>query len=164
VQLHVRNYQYIVESICEEFMGKIVVSSNQGYQTAIQIRQHTVIADELIQDGGTDSGPTPMELLLGSAGACIAVTTRAYAQRKGWPLENITVELDMDRIKREDYPAYGGNAPFIHEIRETIQFEGPLTEEQKIRLLKVASKCPVHLTLENPVFFVEAEINEMDAR
>ncbi len=138
-------------------MGHIVIRSDRGYQTAIQIRQHTLIADELIQDGGTDLGPTPMEMLLSTAGACVAVTTRAYAQRKGWPLEGISVTLDMERIKREDYPAYTGDAPFIHEIREAITFEGPLTEEQKERLKQIAKKCPVHLTLQNPVFFVEKD-------
>ena len=86
-------------------MGKIVVRSEQGYRTAINIRQHTIIADELVQDGGTDTGPTPMEILLGTAGACIAVTTRAYAQRHKWPLETVSVELDMERFKREDYPS-----------------------------------------------------------
>lgn len=138
-------------------MTKVAVECAQGYRTAMKIRQHVVIADELIQDGGTDSGPTPMEILLGTAGACIAVTTRAYAQRKNWPLESVSVELDMERIKREDYPNYKGDAPFIHEIREHIVFNGPLTDEQKARLLKVAEKCPVHLTLANPVFFVEAD-------
>ncbi len=141
-------------------MTPIVVRSEQGYRTAINIRQHTVIADELVQDGGTDTGPTPMEMLLGTAGACIAVTTRAYAQRKNWPLENVTVTLEMERIKREDYPAYTGEAPFVHEIRERIHFEGPLSEEQKERLLAVAGKCPVHLTLANPVFFVKEMVGD----
>jgi|SRR5579871_4681499 len=136
-------------------MTAIIVHSEQGYRTAIQIRQHTVIADELIQDGGTDTGPTPMEILLGTVGACVAVTTRAYAQRKNWPLENVTIELSMDRHRGEDYPAYTGPAAFVNEIRERIQFEGPLTEEQRQRLMTIAGKCPVHLTLENPVFFVE---------
>jgi uncharacterized OsmC-like protein len=136
-------------------MSPITVRIEQGYRTAIHIRNHTVIADELIQDGGTDTGPTPMEILLGTVGACIAVTTQAYAQRKAWPLEGVSVELEMERIRREDYPAYSGDAAFVHEIRETIHFEGSLTEAQRTRLLAVAGKCPVHLTLENPVFFVE---------
>ncbi|MEP7284818.1 MAG: OsmC family protein [Chloroflexota bacterium] len=139
-------------------MSKIMVHSEQGYRTAINIRQHTIIADELVQDGGTDTGPTPMELLLGTAGACIAVTTKAYAQRKNWPMEGISVELEMERIRQEDYPAYTGDAAFVHEIREKITFEGPLTEDQKARLLSIASKCPVHLTLENPVFFVKTTV------
>jgi uncharacterized OsmC-like protein len=138
-------------------MGKILVHSERGYRTDIHIRQHTIIADEPIQAGGTDSGPTPMEMLLGTAGACIAVTTRAYAQRKGWPLEDVFVELEMERFKAEDYPSYSGDALYVHEIRETIKFEGPLTEEQKQRLLVIAGKCPVHLTLENPVFFAHTK-------
>jgi putative redox protein len=136
-------------------MTKINVRSEAGYRTAINIRQHTIIADEPIQDGGSDTGATPMEILLGTAGACIAVTTRAYAQRHGWPLETVSVELEMKRIKREEYPAYSGDAPFIHEIQEHITLEGDLTEEQRERLLAVARKCPVHQTLENPVFFAE---------
>lgn len=134
-------------------MAPITVQTEQGYRTAIRIREHTVMADELIQDGGTDTAPTPMEILLGTVGACVAVTTQAYAQRKGWPLEGVSVELEMDRIKREDYPAYIGEASYVHEIREKIEFEGPLTEEQRARLLTIAGKCPVHLTLEQPVFF-----------
>ncbi|MFN8531510.1 MAG: OsmC family protein [Anaerolineae bacterium] len=138
-------------------MTRIHVRNEQGYQTEIKIRQHTVLADELISDGGTDIAPTPMEILLGTAGACIAVTTKAYAQRKGWPLEGVSVDLDMERIARENYPAYTGDAPFVHEIREHITFEGPLSDEQKARLMTIAAKCPVHLTLQNPVFFVELE-------
>ena len=136
-------------------MSPITVRLDKGYETAIHIRHHNVIADELIQDGGTDVGPTPMEILLGTVGACVAVTTQAYAKRKNWPLEGVSVELDMERINSMDYPAYEGNAPFIHEIREAIHFDGPLTDDQRARLMSIASKCPVHLTLENPVFFVE---------
>ncbi len=142
-------------------MSPITVRTEQGYRTAIHIRQHTVIADELIQDGGTDTGPTPMEILLGTVGACVAVTTQAYAQRKGWPLEGVSVDLEMERIKREDYPAYTGEAAFIHEIREHIEFEGPLSEEQRVRLMTIAGKCPVHLTLENPVFFMQQPAEEI---
>jgi uncharacterized OsmC-like protein len=142
-------------------LSPITVCTEQGYRTAIHIRQHTVIADELIQDGGTDNGPTPMEILLGTVGACVAVTTQAYAQRKGWPLEGVSVELEMERIMRQDYLAYTGEAAFIHEIREHIEFEGPLTEEQRVRLMTIAGKCPVHLTLENPVFFTQQPAEEV---
>lgn len=80
-------------------MSSITIHTEQGYRTAIQIRNHTLFADELIQDGGTDTAPTPMEIMLGTVGACIAVTTKAYAQRKGWQLERVSVDLDMKRIK-----------------------------------------------------------------
>lgn len=138
-------------------MANVSVRTENGYRTAINVRNHTVFADEPLQDGGTDTGPTPMEMLLGTAGACIAVTTLVYAQRKGWALENVAVDLQMERIKREDYPSYTGEAAFVHEIRENIRFDGDLTDEQRERLMMVAGKCPVHLTLENPVFFVKQQ-------
>jgi putative redox protein len=140
-------------------MAPILVRSEQGYRTAIHIRNHTVITDEPLHDGGTDSGPTPMELAIGTAGACIAVTARAYALRKGWPLEGVTVELEAERFKREDYPAYTGDAPYVNEIRERIEFHGQLTDEQKARLMTIAARCPVHLLLEYPVFFVDEMVS-----
>lgn len=140
-------------------MAPIIVRSEHNYRTAVHIRNHTIIADEPIQDGGTDEGPTPMEILTGMIGACIAVTTRAYAQRKQFPLEGISVEVELERFKSEDYPNYTGEAPYINEVRERIHFEGPLTEEQRERLMVIAGKCPIHVVLENPVFFVKEQID-----
>jgi putative redox protein len=96
-----------------------------------------------------------MEMLVGAIGGCIAVTTRAFAQRKRWGLEGISVEVEMERFKREDYPAYTGDAPYVYEVRERINFEGMLTQEQKDQLKTIAGKCPVHRVLESPVFFVK---------
>ena len=132
----------------------IVVRCEQDYRTEIRIRDHTIVADELVDDGGTDEGPTPLEIFTGTVGACVAVTTRAYAQRKNWALESITVEIELQRYKGAEYPFYDGGAPYVHEVRERICFEGALTDEQKARLLAIAAKCPVHAVLDNPVFFV----------
>ncbi|MHB8627250.1 MAG: OsmC family protein [Aggregatilineales bacterium] len=142
-------------------MATVVVRSEQGYRTAIHTRNHVIFADEPIHDGGTDTAPTPMEMLLGSLGSCIVITTQMFALRKNWPLEGVSVELEMVRIRSEDYPSYTGDAAFVHEIRSQIHFEGPLTEEQRARLMTVSGKCPVHLTLANPVFFVEKLVEQL---
>jgi len=142
-------------------MSSITVELHEGYRTVISIRDHVVIADEPVQDGGSDSGPTPMEIMLSTAGACVAVMTKAYAQRKNWPLEGVYVELGMERIRREDYPAYSGEAAFVHEIRENIRFDGPLSDDQKARLLVIAGKCPVHVLLSNPVFFAQQLVDSV---
>lgn len=134
-------------------MSPIVVRSERGYRTAIEIGHHTVFADEKISDGGTDTAPTPLEIFLGTLGACIAVTVRAYAQRKNWALDDVVVELAMQRFKGNDYPDHEGDAPFVHEIVEKVEFKGALSEEQITRLHEIASKCPVRRVLENPVYF-----------
>ena len=128
-------------------MGKIFVHSERGYRTDIHIRQHTIIADEPIQAGGTDSGPTPMEMLLGTAGACIAVTTRAYAQRKGWPLEEVEVRLSHRRDYTRDCEDCDTQPVQVDWIDRRITLKGQLDQAQRARLLQIAEKCPVHRTL-----------------
>ncbi len=101
-----------------------------GYQTSMTARAHSFTADEPVEVGGTDTAPTPVELLLGSLASCTAVTLRMYAQRKGWPLEGVEVHVE--------YTARPTPA-FVKHI--TVQ--GPLDEAQKARLLEIAEACPV---------------------
>lgn len=136
-------------------MPPITIQCERDYRTTINIRSHTVYADEPVDAGGLDSAAMPMEIFISTLGACVAVTARAYAQRKGWALEDINVEVEMERVARDDYPAYTGDAPYVHRFRQRIHFGGALTDEQKARLLEVATKCPVRRVLENPVVFTE---------
>jgi putative redox protein len=97
--------------------------------------------------GGNDSGPTPYEHLLAALGECTSMTLLLYARRKGIPLEKVTVELDDSRIYAKDCADCLSLEGYVHEIRREIHVEGPLTGEQRTRLLEIADKCPVHKTL-----------------
>jgi putative redox protein len=137
-------------------MSKAYITlKKDGIQTTIQTRQHVYHADEPIEDGGTDEMVTPMEMLLGALGSCIAITMRLYAERKQWALEGVEIELEVERFNARDYPEYHGTEPFIHEIRKKIKLLGPLTAEQHQRILEIGGKCPVHRVLATPTFFVE---------
>ena len=72
----------------------------------------------------------------------MAVTARMYADRKGWPLEGVEIALDIERFAGRDYPAYSGDAAFVHEVRQQITLHGPLNDEQHARLLEIASQLP----------------------
>lgn len=138
-------------------MARVNVRLDDGLRATITARNHNWFADEPLEGGGTDTGPQPTELLLGSLGACVAITAKLYANRKGWPLEQVEVALDYEKFNRADYPTYAGDAPFVYEFREHIVFHGPLSDEQQARLLEIARKCPVRRILENPVFFVDQQ-------
>ena len=73
----------------------IVTVANQGdtYHTTVAARQHQLVVDEPNELGGTDTGPTPGEMLLASLGTCAAMTMRMYARRKQWPLAEVRVRL-----------------------------------------------------------------------
>ncbi len=142
-------------------MAKATVRLNEGMQAVIQVREFTLVADEPESDGGTNLGATPKELMLGALGACAAITARMYARRKGWPLEGVEIDLNTDRYKAPDYPAYTGIGDFVHEFSQRIAFKGPLTVEQKERLLEIAGKCPVHRALTEPNFMIEELVDEI---
>jgi putative redox protein len=104
------------------------------FPTTIQARTHVLQADEAFEKGGSDTGPEPFELLLGSLGACTAITIRMYARRKGWAVHRIDVHLGFD----PDQPSL---------VHMTVTCEGDLTEEQRTRLLQIGQACPVHKAL-----------------
>ncbi len=84
--------------------GNVIVGGTAagGYTQRINTGSHTLTADEPLEVGGRDQGPTPYELLLSALGSCTAITLRLYAAHKQWPLEDVVVELDHDRIHAED--------------------------------------------------------------
>lgn len=102
---------------------------------SIEIGGHHLSADEPVDAGGDDAGPAPHELLLAALGSCTAMTLRAYAERKGWPLRDVRVRLT------------GSSADGKYAISRRLALTGELDAEQRRRLVEIAEKCPVHRTL-----------------
>lgn len=105
---------------------------------------HHVLADEPLSYGGTNRGMTPYQFLASGLGACTSMTIRMYARRKSWPLTHISVDVFHDRVHAQD--ANGHNTP-LDTFTRRIKLTGTLTREQRDKLLKIADKCPVHLSL-----------------
>jgi putative redox protein len=135
-------------------MPKTVVQLEDGYRVRASSRDHSYFADEPVDAGGEDAGPTPTEMMLSALGSCMAITVKMYANRKGWPLQGVEIALELERFNGRDYAGYE-DSQFVHEIRSTITFKGPLNEEQRARLLEISGKCPVHRVLEYPTIFKE---------
>ncbi|MFY7840971.1 MAG: OsmC family protein [Lacibacter sp.] len=100
-----------------------------------------VIADEPVANGGKDTGFSPKELLSAALAACTSATVRMYADRKGWELEEVQVQINLEHKADENKTV----------INRKIQFIGNLDEAQQNRLLAVANACPVHKILSNPI-------------
>jgi putative redox protein len=121
------------------------------YHTAIAARSHTFTADEPVGLGGADAGATPYEHLLGALGACTAITLRMYADRKGWPLEWAEVRLRTARSHEPDCEVCDTAEVGPHRLERQVVLGGPLTAEQRRRLLLIADRCPVKQTLQRGV-------------
>ena len=142
----------------QEAVDTVVVEEVGPGRLAHGIRagRHTLRADEPARLGGTDTGPTPYDLLLGALGACTGMTLRLYADRKGWPLEGVRVDLRHEKIHATDCATCETQVGRIDRIERTVRLDGPLDDEQRKRLLEIADRCPVHRTLESEIL-IETE-------
>jgi len=118
-----------------------------GYRTEITAGPHSLVADEPITAGGTGTGPTPYELLLGALASCMAMTLRMYADRKRWPLESVGIQLRTERAHDKDCAECEQSEVGIPRVSRRIVLVGPLSEEQRLRLHQIADRCPVKQTL-----------------
>jgi putative redox protein len=120
----------------------------------ITVRAHTLHADEPTEQGGTDTGPNPYDLLCAALGACTAMTLRLYADQKKWPLQRVIVQLHHAKIHAADCADCETKEGRIDRIERHITLEGPLDPAQRARLLDIANKCPVHRTLHAEISIV----------
>jgi putative redox protein len=132
----------------------VTVRTQGSYYTAIENgRGHTWHSDEPQDAGGMNLAGTPMELMLGALGACMAITAKLYANRKGWDLQDVEIRLNSQRFSGGDYPTYEGDATFVHELTQNIVLHGDLTDDQREKIIEIMGKCPVHRVIEFPAFF-----------
>ena len=132
--------------------GHVTVTGAEGrFLQIVDAGGHSFLADEPLASGGTALGPTPYDLLLAGLGACTSMTLELVAARENIPLEGQTITLEHQRCHAGDCAADGEGHPKLETIERVITLAGPLTEQQRSRLLVVADKCPVHRTLEGGV-------------
>lgn len=126
---------------------KVVARRRDGYAHDVEIEGgHTILVDEPPQAGGTDAGPRPTLLLAASLASCTAVTMEMYAERKGWEIGKVEVDVDV---------SYDGATPVAFEV--ALRLPAELSDEQRDRLRTIAGMCPVHKVVEaaTPVTIAE---------
>ena len=138
------------------------------YRTRLHTAMHSWIADEPASHHGTDLGPTPYEMVMGGLAACTSITLRMYADRKGWPVEEVMTRVDFEYVTVEEAELSGkekekekekkkGKKKKIGKFSRRVELVGDLDETQRHRLLEIADRCPIHriLTAANQVLTSE---------
>ena len=129
----------------------VVRGDATGFLQEVVSGNHHLRADEPISVGGTDAAPGPYDYLLIALGVCTSMTVGLYARRKQFPLENITVSLRHARIHAQDCEECETKEGMLDRIDTYIELTGPLTAEQRAKLIEIAGKCPVHRTLKSEI-------------
>ena len=122
-----------------------------GYVTDIMAAGHSLVADEPQSMGGSDLGPAPYDLLMAALGTCKAMTLRMYADRKQWPLDDVSVRLNHKKIDAADCDTCQTKEGRVDQFDCEIELGGVLDDQQKQRLLQIADRCPVHRTLHSEI-------------
>src|SRR5499426_3126683 len=129
----------------------IVHGRSEGFAQQIAVGRHRLTSDEPASAGGTDTGPDPYGFLLAALGSCMSITVAMYAQRKQWPLDGITVRLQHSKVHATDCAQCETTPSLLDRIDCELAFTGGLTEAQRVRLLEIADRCPVHRTLTSEI-------------
>jgi uncharacterized OsmC-like protein len=125
----------------------VVRGSVAGFAQEVTSGSHRFLSDEPKDAGGENIGPSPYELLAAALGACTSMTLGMYARRKQWPLASVVVRLRHSKIHATDCADCDTKEEMLDRIERDIELIGSLTEEQRMILLEIADKCPVHRTL-----------------
>jgi putative redox protein len=146
-----RYFEPIDNELLDVENEKLVAHLNiveDNFTTTLQTKKHSLIADEPESVGGSDFGPSPYDLLNASLAACTAMTLKMYAERKKWDLQEVLVYITNSKKHSDDLGIITENPGYIDHMSKKLKFVGNLDAEQKQRLKEIASRCPVHRTLE----------------
>lgn len=132
----------------------VLRSVGERYTTQITTEHHALVADEPAP-AGDDLGPTPYELLLGALGCCTSMTLLMYARRQGWPLHGVQLELSHQRDYAQDCEDCEDDGARLEAVVRRIHLDGPLSDEQRSRLMEIARRCPVGKTLESSLLIAD---------
>jgi len=149
--------QPTVEELIRDDRVSAVNRKGERFRTEVQAGGGVIVVDEPVAVGGSGEGPTPYDLVLGALGSCTAMTVRMYAERKGWPLAEVSVRLRHGKVHAIDEENCGHREARLDRIEREVAIEGALTPEQRARLMEMADRCPVHRTLTAGVFVETTE-------
>jgi uncharacterized OsmC-like protein len=125
----------------------VIIRSRAPFRTEVEAGPHRWILDEPTDAGGANEGPTPYDMLAAALGGCTVMTLHVYARREKMPLEEVTATVSHDRQHVRDCTDCTSTSGYIHRFRVEISLTGPLSEEQRQKLLAIAARCPVAKTL-----------------
>jgi len=120
----------------KERLVKVAENGAGPYGQVVTAGRHVLGADEPEAVGGRDGGPDPFELVMAGLGACTSMTLRMYAERKGWAIRRIAV--DLRHVRR-----VGADGREIDVFERVLDVDGDLDADQRVRLVEIADKCPV---------------------
>jgi len=125
-------------------MVEISAELTQGTRVTLSNGRHTWTADEPLDKGGADEGPSAYEHLLGALAACTLATLALYCRHKGIELGGVSARYEHEKV-----PAPAGQKGLVDRLTSYVTITGEYDEATRERLSQIVGRCPVHKTLQS---------------
>lgn len=128
-------------------------SLSEGLFADINIRQFNLKSDEPESLGGTDQGPSPVELVLGAFASCQEIVIAAYGAVLGIPIENVKVTAEGELDLRGFFNVSEQVRPGFKNVTFKTVITTKEQDAEKLEQIKffAMNRCPVLDILKNPV-------------
>ena len=131
---------------------KVQVKVIQGskFKTECRAGKHQIVIDQPANAGGTDEGPTPLDVQLMALGGCIASIGRIVAMQRHLNVRGFDIllegELDTDGLLGKP----SGRRVGLSTITARVKIDADLGREEQQKLLnEIEKRCPVSDNLRN---------------
>jgi len=122
-------------------MMEVNVKLQGDVKFEVEARKHTVICDQPAENGGSDTGMTPPELLLAALGTCAAFYASAYLRKKGLPREGVAVRVTAGKA---------GPPARLDDFHIEIEIPLALSAADRAGVEQAVHLCLIHNTLTHP--------------
>jgi putative redox protein len=120
---------------------EVFVEHLGAMQFDIKARQHSVVCDQPLDNGGFDEGMTPPEFLLAALGSCAAFYAAQYLRKQGLAKEGTHVRITAEKLL---------GPPRLDNFRIDIAAPISLNPEHKAGVEEAVKHCLIHNTLQHP--------------
>jgi len=129
---------------------QVGIKQGSGFRTECRAGKHIVIIDQPISAGGTDAGPTPLDVQLMAFGGCITAIGRIIANQRRLAVRGIEVvvegELDTDGLLGQPSDQRVG----FSAITARVKIDADMSAAEKEEFLHdIDARCPISDNLQN---------------
>jgi len=129
---------------------QVEIKQGAGFRTECRVGKHEVIIDQPTAAGGTDAGPTPLDVQLIALGGCIAAIGRIIANQRKIPVRGIEVsvegDLDTDGLLGKPTDKRVG----FSAITARVKVDADMSATEKAQFVHdIDARCPISENLKN---------------
>lgn len=123
---------------------KVDTRQVDGLRSEATARQFTQIIDEPESIGGSDQGPSPVEVALAALGSCHEITYRMCADELDIPLDGVSVKLSGNIDFQGFFGVGEAVRPGFGDVDVEVALESSASQDELGRLKQIVEgRCPV---------------------